>query len=111
MTPDELTRTLQHLRDQDNNLIKTAGKLTSTAADAVKNVWTASTKGAATAGKHLTESGFHPVVGGAVKYAPHVAALYGAKKTYESDPVQRSIFKYKLWKARRAQRKAMRGYQ
>ena len=42
-----------------------------------------------------------------MKYSPHLATLYGAKKVYESPTGQKARYKVQLWRARRAQR---RGY-
>jgi hypothetical protein len=64
----------------------------------LRGVWKASTDAAEAAGKSLHGKG-HGIMGTAVKYTPHAAAAYGAKKGYESEPVQNAIYKYKVWKA------------
>ena len=73
----------------------------------LRGAWKATTEAAEAAGKSLAGKG-HIAAGTAVKYSPHAAAALGAKKVYDSEPVQRQVYNYRVWKAERAQRKAMR---
>ena len=68
----------------------------------VKDIAGSATGASAAAGKALTAGG-HGALGTAVKYLPHAAAAYGAKKVYDSEPVQRQIYNYRVRKAQRAQ--------
>jgi hypothetical protein len=68
----------------------------------IRGAWNAATGAAGAAGKHLAEKG-HRAIGTAVKYTPHAAAALGAKKVYESNPVQEAIYKFRVWKANRDQ--------
>jgi len=62
-----------------------------------------STTGASAAAGNALKAGGHGAVGTVVKYLPHAAAAYGAKKVYDSNPVQQQIYNYKVRKAQRAQ--------
>lgn len=63
-----------------HRLVKMAGTIT--------NVVKAIDRGGSAAQKALEESG-HPLLGLAARVAPYAAGAYGAKKVYESEPVQR----------------------
>jgi hypothetical protein len=99
MTPEELTSALRTLRENDQDLIKTAA-----IGSKIKDVWKAIRAGSETAAKSLEAKGFHPAISTAVRYSPHAAAAVGAKKTWESEPVQKMRYKFRLWQARRAAR-------
>ena len=46
----------------------------------------------------------------AARFAPHAAGVYGAKKVYDSDAVQKMKRRYQMYKVRKAMRIAQRGY-
>lgn len=46
----------------------------------------------------------------AARFAPHAAGAYGAKKVWESEPVQNVRRKYQEHKIRKAMRQAQQGY-
>jgi hypothetical protein len=81
-------------------------KKASVETSAIKGIWNAATGAARAGGEHLISRG-NKITGTALKYTPHMALGVGAKKAYDSDAVQRQIYKFKLWKAERDQRKAM----
>ena len=110
MTPDELTRVRNLIRNEGSELIKTAGAIKAVGRT-IKDVWGAARSGSEAAAKHLESKGFHPLISGATRYTPHAAVAYGGKKALESETAQKLHYKYRLWKARRAQKAAMRGYQ
>lgn len=95
MSPFELTAVSRLLN-------KTASKETS----AIAGVWRA-VRGAAKAGGDHLIGGGHKISGNLLKVTPHIAAAAGAKKIYDSEPVQRQVYRYRQWQAERAQRKAM----
>lgn len=96
MTPEKLTRVLHFLKVAE-------GK-----AGLVRSVWNAARGGSEAAAKALESQG-HNISGTAVRYSPHLAVGYGAKKAYESEPAQKLRYRYQLWKYNRAQRRAMEG--
>lgn len=81
------------------------GGVLGTAADIVRSIDRAG-KGAS---EFLARRGHGTLAMGA-RIAPHLTVAYGAKKAYESEPVQRAKLKYQMWKQRRAMKKAQRGY-
>lgn len=83
-------------------LSKTASKETS----AIMGIWRGVRGAAKAGGDHLIDQG-HKISGNAVKLLPHAVVGVGAKKVYDSDPVQRQVYNFRRWKAERAQRKAM----
>lgn len=97
MTPEELTRTLGLLKQAQ-------GK-----PGLIRKIWGAATGASEAAAKELERRG-HGLAGGAVRYTPHAGAVLGGKEVLESGPVQRMKRKYQIWKYRRAQRRAQRGY-
>jgi hypothetical protein len=100
MTPDEMTHTLR--------LLKQAG-MARKAKDFATTVWRASKKGAGKAAEELEGKG-HGLAGSLVRIAPEATVGAGLYAGWKSDPVQRMRYKYRLWKHRRAQRRAQRGY-
>ena len=103
MTFEELTRTLAILR-QGEELEKVGGMLSK-----AKEIGKAITGATAKAGGEIAAKG-HPLIGKAVQYAPHAAALYAGKKALESPTGQRMRYKFQMWKAQRQARKAQGGY-
>lgn len=97
MTPEQLTRTLQLLKEAQGK----PGLL--------KKIWKTTTGASEAAAKQLEREG-HELASKLVKYSPHIGVGAAGYATWKSDPVQRMRYKYQLWKARRAQRRAMRGY-
>lgn len=95
MNPKELTAVSRLLS-------KTASKETS----AIAGIWRAARGAAKAGGDHLIGHG-HKLTGNAMKIVPHVAVGIGAKKVYDSEPVQRQVYNFRRWRAERAQRKAM----
>jgi hypothetical protein len=81
------------------------GGVLGTAGDIVRSIDRAG-KGAA----EFMASRGHKNLALAARVAPHLAVAYGAKKGWESEPVQRARMKYHIWKQRRAMKKAQRGY-
>ena len=75
----------------------------------VANVLRAGDKAGQAASKFLQSKG-HKNLAVAARFAPHAAGAYGAKKAYESEPVQRVRMKYREHKIRKAMRQAQRGY-
>jgi len=78
------------------------------------NALLAAGKGFLGSGKHISkvmaEKGVKsPVAHLAAKAAPYAAAAYGAKKGWESEPVQRLRYKYHMHKQRKAMERAQRG--
>ena len=102
MTPEQLGQLGQLLE------MRKEASIPAHAASAIKNIWGAARSGSETAARALEGAG-HPLIGGVARYTPHAGVVAGGKETYESEPVQRMLYRYKLWKARRAQRAAM-GY-
>lgn len=91
-------------------LLKRAGL----AGDAARGLLAAS-KGVLGSGKHVSkvmaEHGVRsPTAHAAAKLMPYAGAAYGAKKAYESEPVQRLRYRYALHKQRKAMKQAQRGY-
>lgn len=91
-------------------LLKHAG-LTGDAARAM----IAAGKGFLGSGKHISkvmaEHGVKsPLAHAAAKVAPLAAAVYGGKKAYESEPVQKLRYRWALHKQRKAMREAQGGY-
>jgi hypothetical protein len=89
---------------RENDAEKIAGAL-----GTIANVLKAGDRGGAAAAKYLADKGHHNLALGA-RVAPHAAALYGAKKAYDSGPVQKVRRKYQEHKIRKAMRAAQQGY-
>lgn len=101
MNFDRLRRVSTLLRHGDEleasgGLLKQAGKIVDTVVNAAKSV----DRGALSASEFLASKG-HPVLAGTARLAPYGAAAYGAKKAYESEPVQRLRSKIDEIKMRR----------
>jgi hypothetical protein len=75
----------------------------------LKKIWSAAREGSEAAAKKLEGEG-HDIAGGLVRYMPHLGLGAGGIAAWKSDPAERMKYKYKLWKYRRAQRQAQRGY-
>lgn len=45
-------------------------------------------------------------LGKAVEYSPEIAAVYGGKKAWESNPAKKARYRYAVWKQKRKLRKA-----
>lgn len=89
-------------------LLKHAGVAGDLAGTAV-----AAGKGFLSSGKHISkvmaEHGVKsPLAHGAAKATPYIAAAYGAKKTYESNPAQRLRYSLAVRKQRKAMERAQR---
>lgn len=60
--------------------------------------------------KALTEAGL-PGAGKVMRYAPHAALAYGGYKASKSQPVEKLKYKIRVFRARRAMKKARRQQQ
>jgi hypothetical protein len=96
MTP-KLARALELLRE-DLPLQKVAAGVLSGPANVVRAIDRMGVAGQ----KHLLGAG-HPTLATIARFAPHAVAGAGIHRVYKSDPVQNLIYRYQLWKARRAQ--------
>ena len=83
--------------EEAGGLLKVAGKGLDTAVHAAK----AFDRAGAEAARFLVEKG-HPLLAAGARVAPYAGALYGGKRVYESEPVQRARAKIQEWKYRRA---------
>jgi len=91
-------------------LLKHAGLIGDTARAAV-----AAGKGFLSSGKHISDvmarqGVASPVAHAAAKLTPYAIAAVGAKKAYESDPVQKLRYRYAVHKYRKKMERAQRGY-
>lgn len=89
------------------HLVKVAYTLSGIA----KGTWKAAKSGSGAASKALEEQGAPKILSKVVEHTPEIGAAVAAKKGWDSETAQKMRYKYRLWKARRAQARAMRGYQ
>lgn len=103
---DKIAAALEILRDDEllEKMAKGRGVL-----GGVVNVLRAGDKAGKSASDFLLSKG-HKNLAVAARFAPHAAGAYGAKKAYESEPVQEVRRKYREHKIRKAMRRAQQGY-
>ena len=103
---DKVAIALAILNDDEllEEMSKDAGVLRGAA-----NVLRAGDEAGRAASKYLQSKG-HGNLAVAARVAPHVAAAYGAKKAYDSEPSQKLRRKYQEYKYRKAMERAQRGY-
>lgn len=103
---DKTASALEVLRDDEllEKLAKGAGVLSG-----VGNILRAGDRGGQAAANFLRSKG-HGNLALAARVTPHVALGVGAKKAYDSEPVQKVKRKYQEHKIRKAMRIAQQGY-
>lgn len=103
---DKVAAALAILNDDEllDEMAKDAGVLKGMA-----NVMRAGDEAGRAASKYLQSKG-HGNLALAARVAPHAAAVYGAKKAYDSEPAQKVRRKYQEYKYRKAMERAQRGY-